>query len=193
MLSKLLIIFFFLFANTHSVATSANQHIECYCAPQLQEAFSLLQQMPEVNALIDKIEKDGPFSIEMNRGMSKKFEGYWSPDYRTVCVTPNHSLAGNITTILFEMHNAANQSTLDYYDNLAYNREISRKDYIRAIEHWEYENALATAKILNKGIEMGLFPRECYWPVHDNFEEHFELQKSAGHSAYVGKMYDSLI
>jgi len=192
MLSKLLVILLFSFANLQSEKTSANSTIEYYCAPELEDAFSLLRKMPQVNTLIDKIQEDGPIHIELNHHISKKFEGYWSPDDRTIYITPNHSKASNITTILFEMHNALNVQTLDYYDSLAYNQQISRNKYIRAVEYWEYTNAKATADILNEGIKMGTLPQECHWHVFNNFEDHFDLQKSTGHSAFIGKMYDHL-
>ncbi|MDN3505771.1 MAG: hypothetical protein P0S96_00900 [Simkaniaceae bacterium] len=193
MINKILIIFFFLFAGTQSNVVIGNQYTERYCAPQLQEAFALIQQMPEAQEVLDKIQKQGGISIELNHHISKKFEGYWSPEDRTIYITPGQSKAGCIVTILFEMHNAVHYETLDYYDTLAYNQQISKKEYVRSVEYWEYQNAIATTAILNKGIEMGLFPRECYWPLHDNFEEHFQLQKSTGHSAHIGQMYDSLI
>jgi hypothetical protein len=172
---------------------SAKYHHAFVAASELDSAYATLKQLPEVEALIERIEQDGPFYIEYNRYDSKKFQGYWSMEDRTIYITRGQSLAHTLTTLLFEMHNAVNTQTLDNYDRLAYNRQITRSEYIRAVELWEYENAKQTVAILNKGIEMGIFPKECHWPLHDNFEEHFNLQKSAGHSAYIGKMYDSIV
>lgn len=196
---KLLILFFCIFStiqnpNPGSVSISnveQKQH-SLRCCETMKSILAKLKQLDEVNDLIDKILEKGPLSIEMNRHLSKEFEGYWSSSNRTIYITKNHNDGSLMTTLLFEMHNAVNDSELDRLDQLAAQRKLNRKQYIEAVERWEYENAKATTKILNKGIRMGLFPRDCYWPISEDFENHFRCQKSAGHSAHIGKMYDIL-
>ncbi|NGX59302.1 MAG: hypothetical protein KR126chlam3_00450 [Chlamydiae bacterium] len=197
MINRIFIILFFAFSSLYFSTVFPKNRVEhvskTYCCPKLMEAFSLIRDMPQVNDLLSKILEDGPLYIRSNHHFTKKFEGYWSGNDRTIYVTKIHSKAVQINTILFEMHNAINDSELEHLDCLAYYGKINRADYIRAVEYWEYKNAKATAAILNEGIEAAIFPEECYWYLSDDFEEHFHYQQSAGHSAYIGKMYDSVV
>ncbi|NGX27430.1 MAG: hypothetical protein K940chlam6_01366 [Chlamydiae bacterium] len=198
MFQKAIIIIFCIFSNLSLSSISYGKQIEqstqeLYCAPELRQVFSLLREMPDVNNLIDKILEGGPLYIEMNQHLSKKFEGYWSASDRTIYITKSRSPAALLTTILFEMHNAANDTQLQHIDSLAYQGKTNRKQYVRAVEYWEYKNAKATTAILNRGIECGIFPENSYWYISDDFEEHFRIQKSAGHSSHIGEMYDDVI
>lgn len=162
------------------------------CSPKLEKVYELVLEVPEVESLVDQILKKGPLQIEMNRHLSKQFEGYWDGQDRTIYITKTDSTAGKISTLIFEMHNAAYDDELERLDSLAKLGQISRSEYIRSVEFWEYQNAKRCAEILDKGIAMGLFPRESHWPISSNFEDHFQIQKKAGHSAHIGKMYDQL-
>lgn len=186
MMKRLFLIVILFFSTTWASVAQVD------CSPKLEKVYELVLEVPEVESLVDRILKKGPLQIEMNRHLSKQFEGYWDGDNRTIYITKTDSTAGKINTLIFEMHNAAYDDELERLDTLAKHGQISRPDYIRSVEFWEYQNAKKCAQILDKGIAMGLFPKECHWALSDTFEEHFRIQKKAGHSAHIGKMYDQL-
>lgn len=197
MIKKLLLLFLFIFSSTISTfsyakkptAIVSEKHLEC--APELRGVLAKIQQLEEVNALIAKATKDGAISIERNRYYSNKFDGYWEGSSRTIYLSKTNP-SNQIVTLLFELHNAARDKDLEHIDTLAYQRKIKKKHYIEKIEYIEYENALATASLLKKGIKQGIFPSNSYWEISDNFSEHFAIQKSSGHSKWIGKVYDDL-
>lgn len=198
-MKKILILFFCVFSQI-SISTipllaeqKQQQQAHVHCCKELEPLFLDLKQIPEVNELLEKILERGRLKIQFNKSLSKKFDGYWSPVDRTIYITKSRSAARMMTTILFEMHNAVDDAELEELDYLAMHRKLTKKKYIEAVERWEYKHARATASIINKGIHLGLLSRECYWPVSDTFEEHLAIQKSCGHSAHIGKMYDSIL
>lgn len=166
------------------------------CAPKLQKYLMKILNVAEVRALIIKIQQEGPFQIEVDSNeIAEEFGAYWDEAYRTICVNFNaRSSEGEVIgSILFELHNAAANSQLEHYNNLATARKINRESYIRAIEHIEYENSKKAAKIAEKGIALGVFPVGARLPTYRNFEEHYHYQKIGGHSAVIGHNYDLLI
>lgn len=196
-MKKILILFFCVFSQiaistTPLLSAQKQQQAQVYCCKELEPLFLNLKQLPEVNELLDKILERGRLKIQFNKNLSKKFDGYWSPVDRTIYITKSRSPSRMMTTILFEMHNAVEDAELQELDYLAMHRKLTKKKYIQAVERWEYNHAKATASIINKGIRLGLFSRDCYWPVSETFEEHLAIQKSCGHSAHIGKMYDSI-
>ncbi len=180
----LIVILFF------STTWAAVSQVEC--SPTLKGIYEIVLEVPEVESLVDRILQKGPLQIEMHSHLSNKFEGYWDGENRTIYITKTDSKAAKISTLIFEMHNAAYDDELEKLDSLAKRGEISRPDYIRSVEYWEYQNAKKCAAILDKGIALGLFPKESHWKLSDTFEEHFRIQKKAGHSRHIGRMYDQL-
>jgi hypothetical protein len=140
--------------------------------------------------LIDKVLDEGPLTIATQYHLSENFNGYWSPEERTIYITPDSSHP--FSTLLFELHNAVKNEEFRQLDLLAYKREISRKDYIQRQEFIEYQNALETSALLDKGMEEGLFPPNVGWYPAMTFKEHFQIQKSCGHSAWIGEAYDEM-
>ncbi|NGX38048.1 MAG: hypothetical protein K1000chlam2_01217 [Chlamydiae bacterium] len=185
MLIKSLVLFLLLFS---SIAHSQELH----CTPELKKVVERIEQLPEGKELIDRVLEEGDLHIVINQIYSKKFEGYWDASIRTIHVTKTPSDSAFISTILFELHNALRESDFEKTDQMAYQGSLDRNGYVKAMEHIEYENARATSNLLNKGIELGLFPYDSYWEVSDTFEEHFLVQKQAGHAAWFAKMYDQL-
>lgn len=165
------------------------------CAPQLQESFHLIQQLPEVRALIQEILKEGPIQIEVrNTELSNTFGAFWDSQDRSVCIAihPQTSKAEVIRALIFELHNASVDSKFAYYNHLAFEGRISKEDYVRSMEHLEYLNSKNGARIASKGIESGLFPKDAFMPTYRNFEEHFAMQKWSGHSNCFYENYDAI-
>lgn len=171
-------------------ADAQHEH-SVHCAPELQNTLTTLQQLPEINDLIDQVLEEGCLYIETNCHQSKQFGGYWSSNVRTIWVTSSPQ-DKQLSTLLFEMHNALRDSDFKHLEELASSKELNRESFIEQMEYLEYQNALDTSELLDSGIEEGIFPPSYGWYPADTFEEHFRIQKSYGHSDWIGKIYDQV-
>lgn len=165
------------------------------CAPELRQYFNSIIKVPEACTLLGEILEKGPIEMAvMKPPMSNQFSAYWDPDHRVVCVAmrAGRSQGSIIGSILFELHNASVNAKLDHFDKLAYEGKIGRDAYIESMEHLEYVNSLNAAKVAERGIQLGLFPRDARLPTYPTFQEHFAIQKQYGHSAHFGRNYDML-
>lgn len=164
------------------------------CAPELQRSLKQIQQVPEARELISKVQREGAISILVNRTIPGQFAAFWDQDERIIYVTlSSDRVEGSIIgSILFELHNALNTSKLDRYDILAREGKIDKNSYVEGVERLEYENSLNAARIAEKGIQMGIFPRGARLPTYASFEEHYRIQKMGGHSAWIANNYDQL-
>jgi len=198
MLNRYFLLIVFLFSSfIGTVACSSNSSSpasELYCARSLKPVLNKIQQLPQVEQLIQQATEEGPVSIQENNRYSSKFEGYWSSDDRTIVLTKhrNTTEGGLISTMLFELHNAKRNKDFRTLDHQALRGEISKGEYVEAVEYIEYENALAVSALLDEGIEMGIFPRNSAWHPHRSFEDHYRLQRTSGHSKWIAKNYDML-
>lgn len=167
---------------------------EIRCAPQLKNSLNTIQKLSEARELISNIQKEGQISIALNDNGSEQFNAFWDPERRIIFVNiTRESTPGSlIGSILFELHNAYINSKLNHLDQLAMQGRISKRNYVEGVERLEYQNSLATAKLAEKGIALGLFPANARLPTYDTFEEHFRIQKMGGHSAWIANTYDQL-
>lgn len=165
------------------------------CEPELTCYWNMLQESPEVQQLTAKILEEGSFSIKTNRNsLAQQFGAFWDLDKRFICVDVSSSRSNGdiIGSILFELHNAAATSRLNRLDDLAIHGKIDKENYVRAVEHVEYQNSLNASRIAAEGIRKGLFPASAHLPTYRNFEEHYYYQKKGGHSAWIARNYDYL-
>lgn len=162
------------------------------CDPDFQDILETIQKLPQANELILRVLEEGPIKIERDEYFP--FSAYWQSSNRLICLshTRSTSKADLLNSLLFELHNASRQADFEYLDQLAQNRKISKKKYVEKTEYIEYQNALATSALIEEGIESGIFPldSQSYYP--NTFKEHFRIQKSKGHSAFIEKMYDQM-
>jgi hypothetical protein len=161
----------------------------------VQECINKIQQLPEAKEMMENIQNEGPVRIAISHHpLAQQFGAYWDVDQRMICVCPTfHTSMGRmIGSILFEMHNAYHDSEINHYYDLASEGKIERESYIRSIEHLEYLNSKSTAAMAERGIELGIFPPETKRNTYANFEEHYYYQQYGGHSAWIGRSYDSL-
>lgn len=187
MLNKLMILMTVLL-----LPISAIQAVEC--APPLRKYLTKIQKLPEARQLISNVEREGSIRIKLNNHhLSETFGAFWDMYNRTICISDSskNSEGDVIGSIIFELHNALANSKIEYYDNLATRRRISRENYVQAIERIEYENSKKAAAIVDKGIQLGIFPASARLNTYRNFEEHYYYQKKGGHSAWIGKSYDA--
>lgn len=181
-----------------SYADNKKNHLEqvISCAPELQDCLFKIQQLPETRNLISTIQKEGPIRIVINDDhyLTKKFGAFWDPNHRTITVNYSNDISEGslIGSIVFEMHNALVNSKMLDLDNLAVAGKIDRDAYVEEFERLEYKNSKDASKLVQKGIRKGVFPRSAYLPTYETFEEHFYVQKEAGHSDFIGRNFDQL-
>lgn len=178
-------------------ADNKKSHLEqVQCVPELQDCLSKIQQLPEARMLIAAIQKEGTIRIIINADhyLTKKFGAFWDPVHRTITVnySDNISEGSLIGSIVFEMHNALVNSKMLELDNLAVAGRIDRDTYVEEFERLEYKNSKDASKLVQRGIRRGIFPRSAHLPTYDSFEEHFYVQKEAGHSEFIGRNFDHL-
>jgi hypothetical protein len=160
--------------------------------PQLRSAVQAILQLPEGRELISSIEKKhGPFSIVLDYSNPDGFDAYWESGERKVMVNgyKNKTLGKQISSILFELHNAASNDIMAGLMRLASQQQISQAEFVKGFERLEHQNALKTCKLLKKGIGAGIFPHDARWNIHENFEDHYRLQVSSGHSQAIANLY----
>lgn len=165
------------------------------CDPQLQPMLNKIMQIDEAKNLIAEIQKEGPIYVRViHHQLSDQFGAFWDISNRAICVSLNANISEGdvIGSILFELHNAAADAKLERLDYLATTGGIDRESYVQAVEYIEYENSKKAAAIANKGISLGIFPRDAALPTYRDFEEHYRYQKIGGHSAVIAKNFDQL-
>jgi len=195
---KILVVCFSLIAILQNplVLAAGNQTQQMVkCAPQLQSCFKTIQKLPEVKRLIEDIQKEGSIGIAINNHpLSQQFGAFWDPDRRMIFVSPStHNSEGQtIGSILFELQNAFVSSKINHLDSLASQGKIDKEKYVEAMERLEYHNSKNASKLAEKGIKLGIFPAAARLHTYRDFEEHYRIQKMAGHSAWIAKNYDSL-
>ncbi len=177
--------------------TAAHRSIQIQsvsCAKELQSCWRKLLKIPEIKALIVRVQKEGSFRIVANRHpLSEQFGAFWDLDQRVICVNVRNSSEGErIGSILFELHNAAVTSQYQALDERAGQGKIDRESYIQAFEYLEYQNSLKASKLAIKGISLGIFPRDAFLPTYRTFAEHYRVQRMGGHSNFIGRNYDQL-
>jgi hypothetical protein len=173
-----------------------NRSISINCAPELQPLLMDIQKIPEAKELLLTVYRQGPICIEAKNppAVSQQFGACWDAELRVIFIDASaHRSKGElIGSIIFELHNAAATSKLEYYDHLAASGKIDKESYVRAIERIEFENSHKASKLAEKGIQMGVFPVEARLHTYQNFEEHYHYQKVGGHSSWIARNYDSI-
>lgn len=183
----------FSFAAPHQVKSKP---LTIPCSPQLQDSLDTILKLPEVRDLISVIQKEGPFRFAVkNTHLSEKFGAFWDMNNRVICVgiSPCISKGEIIGSMLFELHNALVNSQLNQLDDLVARRKISKEAYVEAVERLEYKNSLNASSLATKGIRLGIFPESAHLFTYSSFEEHYRIQKMAGHSAWIAKTYDQIV
>lgn len=190
MIKRTFFIIFFLISN--GLIYAEDNLLKCHS--ELRSAVERIQIIPEVEDMIAEVLKEGPLRIELNKNLPEQFQGYWESSNRTIYITKLGQSSDCLLalTLLFEIHNAKRTADFAKIDHLASTRQIDREEFIENIEYIEYENALSTSHFLAQGVEKGLFQANCFWEVSNTFEEHLAIQKSNGHSEFIGQGYDQL-
>ena len=170
---------------------SAEENI--VCVKELQHILATIQKVPQARTLISNVLKEGPIRITINTHLPKEFGAYWEGNQRIIVVNYNNPESELIDSIIFELHNALANTQLNHFDYLASSGQMTRNQYIESIERLEYSNAHLSKKIMERGVQMGVFPKNARLQLCATFEEHFRIQKKYGHSEWIGKNYDDLV
>lgn len=181
-------------ANLKSASVNSLNSIPC--SSELKGCLKKIHRLPEARKLIAAIQKEGPFKVVVNNNhhLSQKFGAFWDPCQRVITVNYNHHLSEGslIGSIIFELHNASINSKLRHLDSLAIQGKIDCATYVEGVERLEYQNSLNASALTKKGIQKGIFPKSAFLPTYHTFEEHFRIQKEAGHSAFIAGTFKSL-
>lgn len=170
-------------------------HSKVQCSKDLQGCFNKIQKIPGVAELIESILQEGPLKITAkNTNLSNRFGAFWDRDRRMICIALYGGMPESeaISSIIFELHNAAVNSKFDAIDAQVLNGSMNKSRYVESMEYIEYVNSLAAAKIADKGIEMGIIPKGAKLHTYRNFQEHYAAQLKSGHSECFAQCYDSL-
>ncbi len=163
-------------------------------SPELRRPLHLLYHFDESRQILSKVEAEAPLNVSLTQLGERGSNAIWDPNRWTILLNSSkkRTIGVNVRSILFELHNALSNKKFVYYNGLARAGKISKAAYVETIERIEYQNALQTIAILKKGIELNIFPKDADWNVAPNFEEHFQIQKKAGHSQFITYNYDNL-
>jgi len=169
---------------------------EVTCSTELQTSLQKILQVPEAKTILNQIRQEGPIKIIAKRTpLSQQFGAYWDPDHRVICLDISSSSTEGliIGSLLFEMQNASQNTTIHQINQLAAEKKISKQKYVERMEYLEYINSKKASKIAQKGIAMGIFPSDSQLPTYATFTEHFNAQKISGHSDVFNRNYDICI
>lgn len=159
---------------------------------ELSATIQKLERLPEARALIDEVQEKGPITIVYLDMPGQSLEGFWDATGRKIEVnrSAQQSEGRLISTILFELHNAQTSQRLIQITNMAKHNQISKEEFVSSVEKMEHRNALSTSHLLEKGISMGIFPKDASWPIYHQFEDHYKLQQVMSHSKWLADHYD---
>lgn len=161
---------------------------------ECEKAILKLQQMHEVKAMLARINQEGGVSIALHHDENSQFDAFWDGEKRVILVNPkrNQDVGAAICSILFELHNAKTNKKFLSLVKKARQSQISKDDYVENVEKMEFQNALDTHKLLEKGIAKGVFPSSASWKVYHQFEDYYKAQQLMGHSEWLANSYDAL-
>jgi len=162
--------------------------------PKLKQAIKAIESLPEAAVLIDEVQRKGDVRVDAQTIDSFDFEAMWNSGNRKIIVNEekNKSLGKTICSILFELNNAKTNTELISLFTMAQQGKISKNEYVLRVEQMEHENAVATNQLIEKGIELGIFPEDTRWSIFENFDDHYMIQQIYGHSQWIANNFDTM-
>lgn len=159
----------------------------------LKKAIQTLENLHEFQDLVKTVERDGPIRIQMEDLENASFDAYWESHTRKIQVnlSRNKDFGTLVASILFELHNAKTDKHFNSLYKMAMNGQISKEAYVENVERMEHGNALSTSNLLEKGIQLGIFPKTASWPILRDFDDHYKLQQIRKHSHFLADNYTS--
>lgn len=162
--------------------------------PSLQKAVSNILSFPEGAAFIRNVEKQGQIRVVHVPFGKEKVGAMWEADTRTIYVSKElrTKTADQISSIIFELHNASSSDELELYYRQAETGQISKEEFVESIERMEHRNALAAQNLINRGISMRYFPEACRMFYFEDFNDYYALQQLFDHSQWIGRKFDAI-
>lgn len=163
-----------------------------FLSPPVEQAISIIKQMPECKPLLAKIAEEGGFRVVENK--TAPFGAQWNPNTRVIEINSlNHATVGDvIVSLLFELHNAGTDARLRYLQDCAHARSISRQRFVRKMEQREWKNWEATCALVQIGKQRGLFPAQTMAVSFGTFDRYLDMQNAGGHTQFHADIYNFL-
>ncbi len=192
-MKHLLVLFLFL---TSSLSLFGDYRAAQFARVQssLKPAVEKMLRYPKAQRLLQEAQREGPISVRSRPFHVSTSNAMWNAGNRTITLNSNHprNEGEAIRSMIFELHNAKNNKRLHAVDLQARSGSLSKEAYVRNIEWVEHQNALEAKHLLDEGVNLGYYPSSSRWPIIENFEEHYRLQQSAGHSQFIAGIYDQI-
>lgn len=165
-----------------------------YISPELSPAVEKINQCKHAQQILQQASQAGPLNIRIASSAKCPFEGLWESSTRTIYVnkSKHNNIASQIQSIVFEMHNAANNNKLCELWKKAQNGAIDKDSFVESAERIEHANLCQTCQLIEQGIANGTFPPETRLHVITEFPMHYLYQQLADHSQWLGNEYDNI-
>ncbi|MDR3624226.1 MAG: hypothetical protein P4L16_03680 [Chlamydiales bacterium] len=160
----------------------------------LQKAVNTLSHFPDSHQFIQHCEKRGGITLAWAPLGKDMCDACWIGEKRAIILNSSKqwTLGKQISSIIFELHNAASDEHFIQLNKLAYEGKITKDEYVESVEKQEYLNSLETQQLITKGIKLGYFPKDTFLPIYKSFEEHFKWQIALGHSDLIAQQYEEM-
>jgi hypothetical protein len=162
---------------------------------ELKKAVNAIESFDEGKQFLNLCQSYGKIDLKWKALGANQSTACWIGHERVVILNASRSFTEGrkISSILFELNNSLTHNDFIELNKLVHRNKISKNDFVRQVEMLEYQNVLKTRQLLEKGVELGIFPEDCLIPIAPNFDEHFKVQISSGHSEAIAKQYDQMI
>lgn len=162
---------------------------------QLNEAVEAISKLPEARLLLENVQSNGKIGITVKSIPGADFTAFWDGEHRVIILNPakNERVDTQITSILFELHNAAADEQFFKLATKATAGSVDKRAYVRQMEWIEHQNTLKTGRLLKLGQSRGIFPQNIIWKFSPDFNYHFQKQLETGHADWHAKNYDLLV
>ena len=161
---------------------------------ELKQAVDSIESLDEGRQFLDLCQKSGQIDLKFKALGQNQSTACWIGHERVIILNASREFTEGkkINSILFELNNSLTHNEFVNLNKLAYQNRISKTEFVESVERLEYNNVLKTRLIVEKGVELGLFPSDALMPIAPNFEEHFRVQILCGHSDAIAKQYEQI-
>lgn len=161
---------------------------------ELKKAVDAIESFSEGKEFLNYCQSNGKIDLKWKNLGTNQSTACWIGHERVIILNASREFTEGrkISSILFELNNAITHNEFIHLNKLAFENKITKNEFVRTVEMLEYKNVLKTRQLLEKGVELGIFPSDCLIPIAPNFEEHFKVQISSGHCEAIAKQYEQI-
>lgn len=184
---KLLFTFFYLIISStiHAISYS----------PELQPYFQELEKLPEAHHLLYYVQEVVPLKvIAANQSLPSNSRTFFDADRHILYVNfMNAKFEGEIIgALLLELHQILMNPAFEQLEKQAAEGKIDKKGYIEAVMQIEYQNAVKASRMVDRGIQWGIFPNSARLPYYRDLDDYLLQQKINGHSIRLTSAFDRM-